>query len=244
MNMKKITLLLTLLILGCGTSLFAQSLVFVQNGEVLKDGSTIVATEIFDADIYPTMDAHIYVKNQTSNDVHNATMTISLVEESSSEGFIGFCGWGTNGCVPVNYNTPVSRTTTVQAETEVNPDVEALGVNPESISFKVEYKLTYGENTQIIYVIFTSDATAIPSLSKTTPIVVSNNVNGTSINYNFESAADRKLSVYSIIGTKITEINLTNNSGNIQLSNLTKGIYMYSVTENKRPVQSGKFIAK
>jgi len=243
--MKKITLLLTLLFLGCGTCLFAQSLVFVQNGEVLENGSTIVVTEIIEPDALPTMNAHIYVKNQTSADVHNATMTISLVEESTSQGFIGYCGWGTNSCVPVNYGTPLSRTTTVQAGEVVDPHVDTQMIDPENVSFKVEYKLTYGLGiTQTIYVVFTSDNTSIPSLSKTTPIVVVNNVNGTTINYNFESTANRQLSIHTIVGRKIAEINLTDNSGNVQLPNLTKGIYLYSVTENKQSVQSGKFIAK
>ena len=241
--MKKITLLLILLFLGWGSWLFSQSLVYVRNGEVLENGSTIVVTEISDPDIYPIMDAHILVRNQTSAAISNATMTISLVEETSSEGMIGFCGWGTTICQPVNYGYPLSRAITIPAGGEVNPDVEAMGVNPASISFKVEYKLTYGDNTQTIYVVFTSTA-AISSHKKATPIIVLNNENGVSINYNFESTAGRQLSIHNIIGQKITEINLSNKSGSIQLPDFTKGIYLYSVTENKQLLQSGKFIAK
>ena len=241
--MKKITLLLILLFLGWGSCLFSQSLVYVRNGEVLENGSTIVVTEISDPDIYPIMDAHILVRNQTSAAISNATMTISLVEETSSEGMIGFCGWGTTVCMPVNYGSPLSRTTTIPAGGEVNPDVEAMGVDPASISFKVEYKLTYGDNTQTIYVVFTS-VTAISSHKKATPIIVLNNENGVSINYNFETTTGRQLSIHNIIGQKITEINLSNKSGSIQLPDFTKGIYLYSVTENKQLLQSGKFIAK
>ena len=240
--MKKITLLLILLFLGCGSYLFSQSLVYVRNGEILENGSTVVVTEVANPDVYPVMDAHILVRNQTSAAISFATMTISLVEETSSEGMIGFCGWGGN-CLPVDYGYPLSRTITIPAGGEVNPDVEAMGVNPESVSFKVEYKLTYGDNTQTIYVLFTSVA-AISSHKKVTSIIVLNNENGVSINYNFESTAGRQLSIHNIIGQKIAEVNLVNKSGNIRLPNITKGIYFYSLTENKQMLQSGKFIAK
>ena len=243
MNMKKFTLLL-MLFLGWETYLFSQSLVYVQDGKVLNNGSTVIVKEVLEAEIYPHMKAHISVKNQTLTDVPNATMTVSLVEESTSNGSIGYCGWGTQNCSNINYGSPISRTTTIQAGAEVDPNIEVMGVDPENISFKLEYKLTYGENTQIIYVVFTSEATAVSSFPKSTPIVVFNNESGTSVDYSFDSADNRQLFIYSIIGKKLAEINLSNNSGHIQLPNLSKGIYLYSVVENKQIIQAGKFIAK
>ena len=244
--MKKFTLLLVIA-LCFGFHLSAQdteSLVFIRNGEIIPSGSTVYVKDVENPDFLPTMHPRISVKNQTEA-VVNASLTITLLEDTDSDGSVGYCGWGTTTCAPIMYGNPITRTTTIAANTEADPDLEIVFVNPESISFKIEYKLAYNGQTQTLTIVFTSDPTAsIPSISDKNDILILNEGSNTSLKYNFAHSANRSVCLYNAVGTKITEFNLTNDSGQVLLPSLSKGIYIYAIKESNRFIKSGKFIAQ
>ncbi|MCC8145593.1 MAG: hypothetical protein LIO93_03965 [Bacteroidales bacterium] len=135
---KHFTLLLFLLFLVTNV-VSAQDLVFIQNGKELNENSTVYCSEI---DLMGNMNPHVYVKNKGAD--ISASLTITLLEENVS-GDIGFCGWGTDECTPVPYGSPVVRTTTIAANQEADPHIEAMNVDPNNTLIKVQYKLVYAD---------------------------------------------------------------------------------------------------
>ncbi|MDR2408945.1 MAG: T9SS type A sorting domain-containing protein [Bacteroidales bacterium] len=237
--MKKLTLLFLLLV-GCEMSVNSQSLVFMRDGAVVENNATIVVTEI-DEEL-EIMNAHLKVKN-VSDQAIEATLTVSVLGIPQG-GIIGYCGWGFDSCRPITPGIPLSSTTTLNGGQEIDPDIEALNLSIKNIRINVEYKLTYGENEQNVYVLFTSYNTGITTPKQNVIVNLFQNQDVVSMKYYFENIANRHLNVYNVTGKKTATVRLFDNAGTVQLPNTPKGIYIYAITENEKTVKSGKYIVK
>jgi hypothetical protein len=240
--MKRFALLF-LLLAGCEVFIHSQSLVFIRDGVVLENNSTYIAREV-DKDLI--INPRITVKNVSEGTIE-ATFTVTLLEEliGDEDTFIGFCGWGVDvTCVPVFYESPKTRTTTIVSGNIQDPDVEAFNVVNEKTFAKVEYKLTYGGTEQKLYVTFTTKNTEIVHLPKKNDIIFSYEGESVFMKYNFDTTANRHLNLYSITGVKIAEIELFKDTDTIQLPSIQKGVYVYSITENNKTFKSGKYIVR
>lgn len=236
---RKITLLIAALCLICG-SISAQSFVFVHNGVELENNANIIVSEIDEE--MGTMDAHAYVKKLASENM-NASLTIS-VEEEPIGGFIGFCGWGTTICTPVNYGSPLTRDLLVENNDPIDPSVEVMGAYERPVNVKVKYVLKAGNEERILNVHFDSEASAINDLTASNSVFVSGSRDEMYLNYSFDTEAQRVLNVFSITGNKVAEIILSSNNTQVQLPKTSQGIYLFSIVENGRIIKGGKYIVR
>ena len=81
------------------------------------------------------------------------------------------------------------------------------------------------------------------NISEPYPNPANNNV---SFNYNYDGIRDAQLNIYTIVGSLVKEIKLTNNAGSLKIntSELEEGFYFYKLTSENREIESGKFIIK
>lgn len=70
------------------------------------------------------------------------------------------------------------------------------------------------------------------------PFTQSINVVSNSENSNLE------LKIYNVLGTEILNKKITNKETNINVNNLSSGIYIYNLIENNNVIQTGKIVAK
>ena len=86
-----------------------------------------------------------------------------------------------------------------------------------------------------------SDPTGINDVTvENKSVVVANNT----LNYAFDSAAARTISVFSIDGKVVKRINTTAQQGELSLNGLQKGAYVYTIAQEGQQVISGKALVK
>lgn len=237
--MKKITL--SVLFLFVGMALSAQTVEFVQNGNVLDTSKEIRIEKPYALTGEEELDGHIHVKNIGNASVE-ATLTISVLTAPEECG-ISICGFGTSLCQLVEFGNPVSRTMTIQPGEEIDPKVETVGAFGD-VYAEVEFNLVSGATTKALKVIFASGTRSdISTTNASDKISVYQNGNIFNLSYNFESNANRQLNVYAITGELISSDLLSGNQGAASVS-LNKGFYLYSIVENNKVVATDKFIVR
>lgn len=232
--MKKVMFLASFLI--CGSTVFAQSLVFYSNGKALSEGATITASELE----YDMIKAPVIVKNDGTSDV-SATLTVTMTG-LEGEGGLGYCGWEGGGCASLALDSPVSRTTTIGAGVEMDPEVEAISFESGSWG-KATFELTYGSTKKTIYAEFIHPATSISSAKAEKNVVVVSKEGIADVNYSFDTDGLRVVNVYSVTGELVTSKVITGMEGNLSLA-LNKGIYLYSIVEKGKVAGTSKFTVK
>lgn len=234
---KQFTLLLLFLVGGMVSFAQSTSFVFLNAGVPIADNSRVYCGNLPDG----LATAPITIQKQ-SDETITAKLTISVSENSSGTGFVGYCGWGFTNCVPVTAGSSVSSDKTVTNKNAIDPEVETLGTEAP-FSFEVEYKLTYNGQEQKINVVLSSESgSAIHTPDASDAVFVSYQGNKAALKYNFSSTTGRQVQIYNLTGRKIAEISLTRNSGTVILPDLPKGIYLYSIMENGKIITSDKYI--
>jgi len=64
--------------------------------------------------------------------------------------------------------------------------------------------------------------------------------------YDFANVGNSSLRIYSLVGSLVREINITNNSGSMQVNtgDLEEGFYFYRLTNGANELKTGKFVVK
>lgn len=240
--MKKFTFIAALAFLTWGAN--AQTLEFTHEGEVVPDGTELEIKEykVLQEGVLGQMDGEVFIKNTGTADVE-ASLTIRVIEGED----IGYCHFmdGTGTCTTIASGNSLTRTRTMKAGEEHDPEVHALGfihmANPQAFYSVVEYKLEYGSTTKTITVKLNYDPEAA-SISSTK---VGNSIfqAGNELSYSFDKAASRQLNIYSVTGAKVKNLTLEN-AGTVSLANLNKGIYLYEVVENGKRVAAHKCVVR
>ncbi len=233
--MRKITLLV---LLTCILNGYSQSLVFTHNGKVLDNNANITESAIDEMNAIP---AHAFVKNQSASAIE-ATLTLTVLEEPIGAQVVGFCGWGSDQCMPVAFGNPYSRTTIINAGQELDPVIEAMEVVEENTLVKTQYKLTYSEQEIILNVTFAAGTSDIKDINLNNSLKINTGNNITEIEYNFDRNTNRQIVIYNLTGKQICSRSLTEKQGSLSLNNISKGIYLCSIQENGNIVNTQKFI--
>ena len=65
-------------------------------------------------------------------------------------------------------------------------------------------------------------------------------------NYDFSALGNTSIKIYSLVGSLVREINLTNNSGTLQVNtgNLEEGFYFYKLANGSSELKTGKFVVQ
>ncbi|MDR0863667.1 MAG: plasmid segregation protein ParM [Candidatus Symbiothrix sp.] len=241
--MKKIITLSIALFLFV-TSTVAQSFAFFRGEERLENNAEITITKAGhdDLDVF-VMESELQVKNLIGFSVQ--TRMTQRVLTAPNAGILSFCY---NVCITGNEDNaqeatlggnsfkegfhlsfePVENTYTI-----AKAKYEIVNQNNESDKATVTVTYQYDENS-----------TALKNIDPAGKVVLSQNDGEVSLNYNFDNAANRKVNVHSLIGTKTAVFNLSEVAGTVQLPTAQKGIFIYSITENDQIIQTGKYIVR
>lgn len=234
--MKKFTTLFLLLLIVNGV-IYSQSLRFVREGVVLENNATVIENEVTTG----LIKSKVHIKNEGSTAIINASLKV-IVDGDATE-IIGYCGWGNTGCFPVAPGGEFSSTTTIAAGEEIDPIIEAMDVDENSLN-KVQYILSYDGQEQTLNVVFTTQTTSLPTNESAFQINVNQKGANTEIIYSFDSAKERQINVYDLTGKTVLNETISNTEGLVVLPKLNKGIYIYSLTEQDKKIETKKFVVR
>ena len=68
--------------------------------------------------------------------------------------------------------------------------------------------------------------------------------NGNALTYNFTGSAARKVQLFGIDGKLLKNVTVNGTDGSLNLSGMPKGVYVFSVKEAGKQLQSGKIVLK
>jgi len=236
---QKFTSLIIALLFTSAIS-YAQSLSYVmRDGSAVADNSTVSFNEIAPDGFH--LYAAVDLKNSSETDLPFDFM-LTVLEKEGVTG-VDCCGFGS--CVPVSKT--FSSSGTALANSTYNFDTYLIPMfldDPDNFRVKMEFKVSSAKEEHIVYIVLTSDAVGFESVPSQNDIFVSNNGGNMTLNYSFERDARRILNVYNVIGSKVAEMVLPNNATTVQLPSTPQGIYIYSITEEGKTVNSGKYLAR
>ena len=254
--MKTITFL-TILFFSV-TSMFSQSIVFFQNDTQLENDAEITITEVTKENYgteeapswFLTMESELHLKNLTSQNINTEMRQIVL--NPPSAGLLSFCfGLCTDTnedlILPANPADPLNHII-ITANSFYNS--LHLCFIPELDMFttaKVKYSVYDRFNPDDVYSVtinynYTSNS-GIDDMLTDKGFSVFQNGNNTVFKY-MSGNANMNLTVYNITGQIVSKHLLPNSGDFILPEQLTKGLYIYSITEGNKQVFSQKFIIK
>lgn len=146
----------------------------------------------------------------------------------------------------------------------VSPDSLIIGANSTNKIFSGDYEANGNAGASYIRYTFFNDADYNDSIAlvvkyiagsgvgidNSDPVVTLSNLypnpasNKVSINYNLNGANNARMEIRNILGSvvKIQEINETSGQINIDVSDLTNGVYFYSFIVNEQVIKSTKLV--
>jgi hypothetical protein len=143
-------------------------------------------------------------------------------------------------------------------ETDISPEVTILaggnvlftGDYEEAIGGSAIVSIRYdifnsrNENEVIYFTVnyIESSYTSIDENSFDNSICFVKNREKSLLSYNFPSAGTRNIIVFDLLGNKIYNSRLINQSGNVDLPEMKQGIYMYVLKEAGKILKASKFI--
>ena len=241
--MKTKLLLITTLVLATVFS-FAQSLSLTYEGEVLEPNQEIIVEGSYSAS---EIVAEILVTNNSADSLEVKVRKIENFLVDSTE--CTFC-WGL--CFPSNvFVSPWALNIYADSTSDMfSAHYNPLGHAGQSTVSFVFFDDNNPNDSVMVVILFNGLYTDVDeniagnfNISEPYPNPASNNV---SFNYNYEGIRDAQLSIYTIVGSLVKEIKLTNNSGSLKIntSDLEEGFYFYKLTSENQEIESGKFIIK
>lgn len=239
--MKKKLLLASAILCAVGLTQ-AQSVRFVQNGEVLENEANITLYE-YD-EIMGQMEWMPILRNTTDHDVNIVIQTSVISNEDNS--FLALCVGGS--CyAPTATETSVITVPAGGETTDFHTQFIPNGNTSKATAYYVLMNIDDEEGTDYQAVTVTYDYPAyLASESLTTaPIQFKLTQSGNNLvcRYSFDKQASRQVVISNMVGVRVASFSLDNNSGKKTVTaRLPKGIYIYTLVENGRNVKSHKII--
>lgn len=248
-DMKKIFTLLTLA-LACVMQLSAQKLQITNGGEVICCSQTETRNPPFTK--YSFTNAIPFGKDKVSlgsreeptitnisdqNITVEGIITINTADIFSWCGFDGFCDY-------LSPNKDITKKITLAPgesktlDLHVEPIKGAYGTYTASIRFWVN------DSEEVAWVIlqyiYTEDSGINDVKAEGQSISVQNNT----LSYSFSAAAARTINVYSIDGKLAKSLHTNSQQGQLSLSGLQQGVYLYAISQGGQQVATGKALVK
>lgn len=99
------------------------------------------------------------------------------------------------------------------------------------------------EAEKVSFTLIVSNDPAVLGVDEAKAVAPAITVNGRTLDYSFDKAAARTLSVYTLGGANVQACTLGNATGSVSLGTLPAGVYVYRVTGDAHPA-GGKIIIK
>lgn len=239
--MKKKLLLASAILCAVGLTQ-AQSVRFVQNGEVLENNATITLYE-YD-EIMGQMEWMPTIRNLTDQDIDIMIQTDVISNEDGS--FLALCVGG-QCYAPTTTETDIITVPAGGETTDFHTQFIPNGDNSKATAYYVLMNIDDEEGTDYQAVTVTYDYPAyLASESLTSALEqfkLTQNGNNLVCQYSFGKTASRQVVISNMVGVRVASFSLDNNSGKKTVTaRLPKGIYIYTLVENGRNVKSHKII--
>lgn len=239
--MKKKLLLASAILCAAGLTQ-AQSIRFVQNGEVLENNAVITVYE-YD-EIMNQMKWEPTIRNMTDQDINIMIQTDVISNEDDS--FLALCVGG-QCYAPTKTETDIITVPAGGETTDFHTQFEPKGDNSKATAYYVLMNIDDEEGTDYQAVTVTYDYPAyLASESLTSTLEqfrLTQNGNNLVCQYSFGKTASRQVVISNMVGARVASFSLDNNSGKKTVTaRLSKGIYIYTLVENGRNVKSHKII--
>ncbi len=253
--MKKLLSFVVAALLGLG-QVNAQDLPFkvtCEGKEVnIQEGETLTFTAEADpfgtsgyVQIGPATDPII---TNVSDEAIDLTCTISTsafgnLGDFKGKGELSWCGFNIGSCI--TFDAKETRTCTLapgestdmQFHCALKGNDIPYGTVRATVKFSQDGEDMGGYTAKFVY----TDAAGIES---TTAAAKGVSVANGTLTYNFATAATRHISVFAADGKLVKDASATAKNGSVNLKSLQSGVYLYSVSENGKNVQSGKVLVK
>lgn len=239
--MKKKLLLASAILCAVGLTQ-AQSVRFVQNGEVLENNATITLYEYDDE--MGQMEWMPILRNTTDHDVNIVIQTSVISNEDNSS--LALCVGGS--CYdPTTTETSVIKVPAGGEITDFHTQFTPNGNTSKATAYYIVMNVDDEEGTDYQAVTVTYDYPAyLASESLTSALEqfkLTQNGNNLVCQYSFGKTASRQVVISNMVGARVASFSLDNNSGKKTVTaHLPKGIYIYTLVENGRNVKSHKII--
>lgn len=184
-----------------------------------------------------------------SEDNKDIKTPIAVEVKSLDESEIGFCAFG--GCRPTNSENDytVLKNAEILPGKNISLDIEYLG-KPGELDIIITKKIQItawipGKEADKISatLVITNDENLLSVEGVQATSLREVKVNGNVLTYNFSTTAPRMFSLYSLDGSKAMSQLLVEAQGNVSLSTLSAGMYLYCIEDAKGKV-CGKAVIK
>ncbi len=231
-------------------SVQAQSVRFVNDGVVLENDANVLITEMgvsgFSMDWYPV------IKNTSDKSVE-VIVSVDVNQESNKHAdmmdALTMCD--AQNCFPATVSELPAFTLAPGEETTHNFHAQFQvmskfsGYNDAYIE-AIYYIMNTQDEEDFTYVNVTFDLakSAVDKTQMSSEVKVFQRGENLVCNYNFDTEANRNIVVSNIVGATVANVALNSNCGEVAINNLTKGVYVYTLVENGRNVQSRKIVVR
>ncbi len=228
----------------------AQSVRFVNDGVVLDTDANVVITEMGVSGL--SMDWYPVIKNTSDKSVE-VVVSVDVNQESNKHAdmmdVLTMCD--AQNCFPGTVTELPAFTLAPGEETTHNFHAQFQvfskfsGYNDAYIE-AIYYIMNTKDEDDYTYVNVTFDLSksAVDKTQMSEEVKVFQRGENLVCNYNFDNDADRNIVVTSIVGTTVANVALNGNYGEANINRLAKGVYVYTLVENGRNIQSRKIVVR
>ena len=239
--MKKALLFTAAALLLVG-NIQAQSVRFVDNGEVINNEANIT---LYDFDEGLSQMAWAPTLRNTAQKEVKVVIQTDIISNVNND-FLSLCV-GTMCYSPTVTETEVLTIPAGGENTSFH--TQFIPFQPTSIATATYAVINVDDETDYQTVTVTYDypayLAAVDKTSLSSQINLMQRGNNLVCNYKFDTAASRSIVLTNIVGAKVATLALNNTSGEVVLNQkLAKGIYVYTLVENGRNVKSHKIIIR
>jgi hypothetical protein len=242
--MKKI-LVFSIALLMASVIAYAQNLSLVYEGNPIPANQEIMFEGLANGNL---MVFEVQVQNNSSNSMD---VLVKKVENYLAEGTTNSFCWG-GMCYPPNVYVSPNATTIPGGG--ISPDGEFSGdydpgtiIGQSSISY-VFFDSSNENDSVMVTVLFTTTATGLTPIHEKEFVISEPYPNPANDFVKFDYALNQsfngQLKVYSLVGSLVKEIKITDQSGTIQVSTdkLEEGFYFYILSSSGKEMKTGRFI--
>jgi hypothetical protein len=242
--MKKI-LVFSIAVLMASVMAYAQNLSLVYEGNPIPANQEIMFEGLANGNL---MVFEVQVQNNSSNSMD---VLVKKVENYLAEGTTNSFCWG-GMCYPPNVYVSPNATTIPGGG--ISPDGEFSGdynpgtiIGQSSISY-VFFDSSNENDSVMVTVLFTTTATGLTPIYEKEFVISEpypNPANGfVKFDYDLNQSFNGQLKVYSLVGSLVKEMNITDQSGTIQVNTakLEEGFYFYILSSSGKEMKTGRFI--
>ena len=242
--MKKVLIFSIALLMGSAIA-FSQSLSLVYEGNPIPANEEIVFEGLANGNLMVFL---VQVQNNSSNSMD---VLVKKVENYLAPGTSNSFCWG-GMCYPPNVYVSPNATTIpgggISPEGEFSGDYDPGTIIGQSSISYVFFDSANENDSVMVTVLYTTTATGLTPVNErefTISEPYPNPANGfVKFDYNLNQSLDCQLKLYSLVGSLVKEIKITDQSGTLQINmdQLEEGFYFYILSSSDKELKTGRFI--